>query len=267
MEILSHTIQFYVPLEFSSESIRKPSQLSKLLKEKLNLYHKRNNDFLLVSDYKAKSKEYDQCVKKWYTDVETSICNNLNNAKLYGYINKKLNVRTSIPILKSEDGHLVYTDEDKVMLFNSVFQKVFTVDNGVNLHLNSHLSHHKHLQDFKITTSDVVKALNKLNSSMLRSPDNIPAYFSKQVCFTLADILTHLFNLSLSNGVIPNQWKQAIIIPINKKGSYDQPLNYRPVLLNSVMCHILENIIANKIMEHLINNNYLSASQFGFLPG
>ena len=38
LEILSQTIQYYVPLEFSSESIRKLSQLSKLLKEKLSLY-------------------------------------------------------------------------------------------------------------------------------------------------------------------------------------------------------------------------------------
>ena len=146
-----------------------------------------------------------------------------------------MNVRTSIPILKSEDGHLVSTDEDKAMLFNSVFQKVFTVDNGVNLHFNSHLSYDKNLQDFEITL-DVVKALNKLTRFMSRSPDNISAYFLKQVCFTLVDILTHLLNLSLSNGVIPNQWKQAIITPIYKKGSRDHPLNYRLVSLISVMC-------------------------------
>ena len=214
LEILSHTIQFYVPLEFSLEPIRKLSQLSKLLKEKLSLYQNSKNDFSLVSDYKAKSKEYDQCVKKWYTDVETSICNNLNNAKFYSYINKKMNVRTSISILKSEDRHLVSTDKDNAMLLNSVFQKVFTVDNCVNLHLNSYLSYHKHLQDFELTTLDVVKALNKLNSSMSWSPHSILAYFLKQVCFTLVDILTHLSNLSLSDGVIPNQWKQAIITPI-----------------------------------------------------
>ena len=178
-----------------------------------------------------------------------------------------MNVKTSIPILKSEDSHLVCTDEDKAILFNSVFQKVFAVDNGVDLNLNSCLSYHKHLQDFEITTLDVVKALHKLYSSMSRSPDNIPAYFLKQVCFTLVDILTHLFNLSLSNAIILNQCKQAIITPIYKKGSCDQLLNYRTVLLTSVMCHILQNIIANKIMEHLINNNLLSDSQFGFLPG
>ena len=104
-----------------------------------------------------------------------------------------MNVRTSIPILKSENSHLVCTDEDKTMFFNSFFQKTFTVDNGVNLHLNSHLSYYKYLQDFEITTSDVVKALHKLNSSMSQSPDNIPTYFLKQVCFTLIDILTHLY--------------------------------------------------------------------------
>ena len=153
------------------------------------------------------------------------------------------------------------------MLFNSVFQKVFIVDNGADLHLNSHLSNHKHLQELGITTSDVVKALHKLNSSISQSPDNIPAYFLKQVCFTLVDILTNLFNLSLSNGVIPNQWKQAIISPIYKKGSCNQSLNYRLVSLTSVMCHILENIVVDKIMEYLINNNLLSDSQIGFLPG
>ena len=82
-----------------------------------------------------------------------------------------MNFRTSI--LKSEGGHLVSTDEKKAILFNSVFQKVFTVDNGVNLHLNSHLSYDKNLQDFEITTLDVIKALNKIKSSMSRSPDNI----------------------------------------------------------------------------------------------
>ena len=243
LEILPHTIQFYVPLEFSSESIRKPSQLSKLLKEKLNLYHKSKNDFSLVLDSKAKSRKYN---------------------RFYSYINKKMNVRTSILILKSEDGHLICTDEDKAMLFNSVFQKVFTVDNGVNWHLNSDLSYHKHLQDFEITTSDVVKALPKLNSFMSRSPDNIPAYFLKQVCFTLVDISTHLLNLFLSNGVIPNQWKQAIITSIYKKDSHNQLLNCRHILLTSVMCHILEIIIADKIRDHQINNNLLSDSWFEF---
>ena len=61
--------------------------------------------------------------------------------------------------------------------------------------------------------------------------------------------MTHLFNFTLHQGVISNEWKRAIITPIYKKGSRDKPINYRPVSLTSVISHILESIIEEKIMD------------------
>ena len=61
---------------------------------------------------------------------------------------------------------------------------------------------------------------------MSQSPDNIPAYFQKQVGFTLVHIMTYLFNLTLHQGVIPNEWKHAIITPTYKKSSQDKPIKY-----------------------------------------
>ena len=87
------------------------------------------------------------------------------------------------------------------------------------------------MQDIEITTADVAKALHRLNSSMSWSPHNIPAYFLKLVCFTLVHTMTYLFNLTLHQGVTPNEWKCAIIIPIYKNGSTDKPMNYKPVSL------------------------------------
>ena len=73
--------------------------------------------------------------------------------------------------------------------------------------------------------------------------------------------MTYLFNLILHQGIgnVPSLY-------LCIKGSRDKPINYRLVSLSSVMCCILESIIAEKLMDHLLSNNLLSDSQFGFLP-
>ena len=45
---------------------------------------------------------------------------------------------------------------------------------------------------------------------------------------------TIIFNKSLSEGVVPDSWKEAEVVPIFKKRKRDDPGNYRPVSLTSV---------------------------------
>ena len=45
---------------------------------------------------------------------------------------------------------------------------------------------------------------------------------------------------SLNQGKLPESWKRANIVPLFKKGNRQEPLNYRPVSLTSVVCKILE---------------------------
>ena len=57
-------------------------------------------------------------------------------------------------------------------------------------------------------------------------------------------------------------------MPIHKKGSKKIPNNYRPVSLTSIiiMVKLLESILRDQIMNHLVNNNLISESQYGLLP-
>ena len=105
------------------------------------------------------------------------------------------------------------------------------------------------MQDIEITTTDVAKALNKLNTFISWSPDNRLAYFLKQVWFYVDAYNEYFFNLALHQGVIPNKWKRAIISPIYKKGSHDKLINYRILSLTSVMCPILESIVTEKKVD------------------
>ena len=64
-------------------------------------------------------------------------------------------------------------------------------------------------------------------------------------------MLAHLFQQSLNCGVVPNDWKQAYVTPIYKKGDKSSPINYCPVSLTSVVCKTMEHIHVSSIMAHL----------------
>jgi len=65
-----------------------------------------------------------------------------------------------------------------------------------------------------------------------------------------------------------DEWKKAEIRPIyKKKGSKQDPSNYRPISLTSVVCKVFEKVVKDQLCSHLINNNLLSSHQFRFVPG
>lgn len=83
----------------------------------------------------------------------------------------------------------------------------------------------------------------------------------------LADKLSNLINVSLSQGKIPMDWKRANIVPIFKGGSKEDPLNYRPVSLTSVVAKLCEKIIKDRWIKHLESNRIVTNRQFGFREG
>jgi exonuclease III len=78
--------------------------------------------------------------------------------------------------------------------------------------------------------------------------------------------LSHIFNLSLTCGEFPAKLKTCRVIPIHKSGSRLDCDNYRPISLLSSVSKILEKIVAEKLITHLLTNNLLYNNQYGFLP-
>jgi len=70
-----------------------------------------------------------------------------------------------------------------------------------------------------------------------------------------------LFNKSLKDTVIPDDWKQAIVTPIFKKGNRNKADNYRPVCLTSIIGKTFEAIIRDALVRHLEDNYLITDSQ------
>ena len=78
---------------------------------------------------------------------------------------------------------------------------------------------------------DIDKIIAGLRNSKSAGLDNVDCSVLKLAKKELIPALTHIVNLSISQGVFPAVWKTAKIIPLHKKNYTTCPQNYRPVAL------------------------------------
>ena len=75
------------------------------------------------------------------------------------------------------------------------------------------------MSDIVVTIEGVKKLLDKSNPNKATGPDQIPAWILKECSAELAPILTLVLNESLKQCKVPEDWRQANVTAIFKKGS------------------------------------------------
>jgi len=116
------------------------------------------------------------------------------------------------------------------------------------------------------TPEHVLKIIKKFKPKNSCDIQGISTKMVKFVGEEIALPLSYIFNLSLSSGTFPTKLKQCRVIPIFKSGDHLESDNYRPISLLSSISKILEKIVAEKLVLHLISNDLLYQHQYGFLP-
>ena len=120
------------------------------------------------------------------------------------------------------------------------------------------------MPSIKVTVKGVKKLLQQLKPLKASGPDKISTRVLQELAEPLSKPLAEFFQCSINTGIVPVQWKKAIVSPIFKKGDKHQAANYRPVSLTAVCCKLCEHIIAKSIMEHFEGNGLLCDNQHGF---
>ena len=71
---------------------------------------------------------------------------------------------------------------------------------------------------------------------------------------------------SIQQGEFPDNWKEAAVTPVLKKGSPNQLNNYQPVSCLPAASKILEIVICSQLSDYLESNKLLPSNQHGFHP-
>ena len=76
--------------------------------------------------------------------------------------------------------------------------------------------------------------------------------------------LCYLFSICFQHGVVPEDFRSGIMVPILKKPTLDPsiPKNYRPIIISTVFSKLVE-----KYILHETNESEYDESQFGFIRG
>ena len=111
----------------------------------------------------------------------------------------------------------------------------------------------------------IAKKIKKMKDNKSPGVDGIPPKLLKEIVEQISTPLAKLFNLSLEEGIVPTEWKEANIMSLFKKGSRKKPENYRPVSLTSVVCTLLETLIKDHMVEFLVKHQLINTSQHRFL--
>ena len=115
-----------------------------------------------------------------------------------------------------------------------------------------------------LSAADVSKTYKQDNIHKAAGPDRLPGRVLRACADQLANVFTDIFNLSLSESVIPTCFKQTTIVPVPKNTKITCLNDYRPIALTSVAMKCFERLV----MAHIntIIPETLDPLQFAYCP-
>ena len=174
--------------------------------------------------------------------------------------------RVRLGPVKDSSGKLCVESEEIGEALNEYFSSVFTQERDSVVEGSTEMQA-VGLDGIEVHKEEVLAILERVKIDKSPGPDGIYPRILWEAREEIAQPLALIFVSSLSTGTVPEDWRIANVVPLFKKGSRDNPGNYRPVSLTSVVGKVLERIIRDRIYNHLERNNLIRDSQHGFVKG
>ncbi|GAB0209092.1 mitochondrial enolase superfamily member 1 [Grus japonensis] len=169
-----------------------------------------------------------------------------NKKSFYRYVSDKRKMRETVGPLRNERGDLVTQDMEKAEVLNDFFASVFT---GKCLSHTAQVTEGRDWENAEPPTvgeDQVQEYLRNLKVHKAMGPDEMHLQVLRELADEVARPLSIIFF---------------------KKGTKEDPGNYRPVSLTSVPGKIMEQTLLETMLRHMENKEVIGDSQHGFTRG
>ena len=243
----------------------------------LNRYNNHRNDMELWVDYKRRRAMFRQAILKAKRDSWESFVSSISSKTTSSQVWRKVKLLSSKPakrtIVLKENNKVISNAQEIVDSLAEQFSSVTSDNPTFAVH--------------KLVAENIPIPLSPLNNSWYNKPFSVKEFnFALSSCTSnspgpdhvtysmikqLDDIQTqHLLSFFnyLYKTDIPEQWKEAKVIPILKpnKPSHTKT-SYRPIALLSCLSKLMEKMVNRRLLSFLEHKNFFSNFQSGFRAG
>ncbi|PKU47470.1 rna-directed dna polymerase from mobile element jockey-like [Limosa lapponica baueri] len=162
----------------------------------------------------------------------------VNKKGFFNYIGGKRTTRKNVSPLLNDTGAMVMKDAEKAELLNVFFATVFTAHASPQEPQNLEESEKDWTKEaLPLVQKDQVKEqLSELGTHKSMGPDGMLRELAEVTVVPLSII----FERSWRTGEVPEDWREANVIPVFKKGKKEDLENYRLVSLTSIPGKMME---------------------------
>ena len=146
------------------------------------------------------------------------------------------------------------------------FWKMPKPKNSSNFYLEQSKKPNEHIILNEVAESEVNRIILKLPNKTSLGPDGLSNKMLKRIAKfpSVIKSLTNCINKSIREETYPDILKLSKISPVFKKGSVNNPNNYRPIAQLSPLSKVFECSVMEQVIDQVERESILDKNQFGF---
>ncbi|KMQ86555.1 rna-directed dna polymerase from mobile element jockey-like protein [Lasius niger] len=178
-------------------------------------------------------------------------------------------------IFDETEGKVSYNREEIANRFNEYYitsikdivLSIDSSDNGGLTDVQEELTDINRWEEFNTITEEELRNIIHKLPKKKGTDEGISTEVLQEIYNVINGDLLKVINASLSEGIFPEEWKVATVVPIPKVPKTVKASEYRPINVLPIYEKVLELVVKKQLDEFIASNNILIEQQSGFRKG